>query len=344
MRDFAIFFAIYLIVALSLNLEHGYAGIPNFGKVLAVAGGAFTVAIFPGRIIAWLFNVYPGKDYASLEYHVTIVDKVNNILMNDPLLSLTIFFTTLAVAGLVGAFLGFIASYPAIRLREDYLAMILLAMGEGIQVIGYNYTPIARGTIGALVPDPFRWAGEYRYMMVAFFVLLICALVFLFFERLIRTPLGRMLKAIRDNEDAAESLGKDVARIRMKTIVLASMFGALGGALDAFKAMGVISTMYHRVSWTFWIWVMVILGGAGNNKGVLVGTLAVVALRRLIDYFKGYLAPFIPFSVVWLDYLLLGIMLILIQMYRPEGVIKEKPTPTLSYDKIEEFLSSEKKE
>jgi len=346
-RDFAIFFAIYLIVALSLNLEYGYAGVPNFGKVMAVAGGAFTVAFFPGRIIAWLFGIgsaeYNGlMDYASLEYHVTIVNEANRVLMGNPTISLGIFFATLGVAGFIGAVLGFIASYPAIRLREDYLAIMLLAMGEAIQVIGYNYTPIARGTIGALVPDPFGWTGELRYAVVAVFVVGICLVALFYLERLVRTPLGRMLRAIRDNEDVAESLGKDVTRIRMKTIMISSIIGSMAGALDAFKALGVISTMYHRVSWTFWPWVIVILGGAANNMGVVAGTFVFVTLRRLIDYFKEYLAPFVPFSVVWLDYLLLGIMLILVQMYRPEGIIREKPTPTLSHKKLEKIAHIKK--
>jgi len=339
-RDFAIFFAIYLIVALSLNLEYGYTGIPNFGKVLAVAGGAFTVGTFPGRVVAWLFNVKPGLDY--INDNTLIVTEVNKILARDPLLGISIFFLTLAVAGAVGAILGLVSCYPAIRLREDYLAITLLAMGEAIQVIGYNYRPLVKGNIGVLVPDPFGWAGDYRYVVVALFILGISLAVFLYLERLIRSPLGRTLRAIRDNEEVAASLGKDVTKIRMKTIIIASIIGSIAGALDAFKAGGVISTSYHRVSWTFWPWVIVILGGAGNNLGVIVGTFIFAALRRFIDYYKGYLGPFIPFNVVWLDSLLLGIALIVIQMYRPEGIIKEKPTPTLGYKRLKNILAARK--
>jgi branched-chain amino acid transport system permease protein len=337
-RDFAIFFAIYLIVALSLNLEYGYAGVPNFGKVLAVAGGAFTIAFFPGRIIAWLFGIGPGLDYVT--ENVAITTQVNEVLVNNPAIALALFFATLGIAGVIGAVLGFISCYPAIRLREDYLAITLLAMGEAIQVIGYNYAPICGGTLGIIVPDPFRWAGEFRYMVVALFVGGICLVVLYYLERLVRTPLGRMLRAIRDNEDVAESLGKDVTRIRMKTIIIASILGSIAGALDAFKSGGVISTSYKRVSWTFWPWVMVVLGGAANNMGVILGTLSFTALRRFIDYFKEQLAPIVPFQVVWLDYLLLGILLILIQMYRPEGIIREKPSPTLSHKKLKKIASS----
>ena len=345
LRDFVIFFAIYIIVALSLNLEYGYCGVPNFGKVLAVAVGAFTVGFLPGRLVAWLFNIgtaeYNGlADYATLRYHVTIVNEVNKVLAANPALSIAIFFVTLVVAALIGAALGYIASYPAIRLREDYLSIILLAMAEAIGVIGYNYTPIIRGNIGCLVPDLFGWAGEVRYMVVLLFVVGVCLMVIFYLERLVRTPLGRILRATRDNEAVAESLGKDVTRIRMKIIVVASVLGAIAGALDAFRKGGLVSTMYQAETWTFWPWVMVILGGAANNLGTLVGVLTFTALRRIIDYFKGYLNPFVPFSVVWLDPLLLGIMLILIQMYKPQGVIPEKPTPTLSEAELERIVRS----
>jgi branched-chain amino acid transport system permease protein len=337
-RDFAIFFAIYLTVALSLNLEYGYTGVPNFGKVLAVAGGAFVVGSIPGRIAAWLFNIGPGLDYIT--DNTEIVTEVNQVLMKNPAASMAIFFVTLVIAGAVGAILGLISCYPAIRLREDYLAITLLAMGEGIQVIGYNYSPIIKGNIGVLVPDPFGWAGDFRYAVIAVFIVGVCLAVSFYFEHLVRSPLGRMLRAIRDNENVAESLGKDVTRTRMKTIIVAATIGSIAGALDAFKAGGVISTSYQRTTWTFWPWVIVILGGAGNNVGVVAGTFVFTALRRFIDYYKGYLAPFLPFNVVWLDPLLLGVMLILIQMYRPEGIIKEKPTPTLSYKRIKEIISS----
>ncbi len=345
LRDFIIFLAIYLIVALSLNLESGYGGVPNFGKVLAVAAGAFTVGFFPGRLAAWLFNIgtaeYNGlADYATLDYHVTIVNEVNKVLEASPALSIAIFFVTLIVAASVGAAIGYVASYPAIRLREDYLAIMLLAMGEAIRVVGHNYTPIIRGNIGALVPDPFGWAGDIRYMVVLFFIVGVCLIVLFYLERLVRTPLGRMLRATRDNENVAESLGKDVTRIRMKVIIIASMIGAIAGALDAFKAGGIIATMYHRETWTFWPWVMVILGGAANNMGIVVGAFAFTSLRRLIDYFKRYLDPFVPFSVVWLEPLILGIMLILILLYRPGGLIPEKPTPTLSGKKLKKIVGS----
>jgi branched-chain amino acid transport system permease protein len=333
-------FAIYLIISLSLNLEYGYGGIPNFGKLFAVAGGAFVIGLLPGRIMAGLLGVGVGRDY--IEYNRLIITEVNGVLQGNVALSLALLLTSLVVAGIFGAILGFISCYPAIRLREDYLAISLLAMGEAIRVIGHNYTPIIGGTLGVAVPDPFRWAGDFRYFTSSLFMLGIALLVLFYLEVLVRAPLGRVLRAIRDNERAAESLGKDATRIRMKTIMVASVIGAVGGALYAFHTGNVISLTYHRAAWTFWPWVMVILGGAGNNIGVMVGAFAFVALRKFIIFYKDILTPFVPFDVVWLDLLLLGVALILIQMYRPAGIIQEKPTSTLSPEKLEKIAHPSK--
>lgn len=338
-RDLIINLAIYLIIALSLNLEYGYTGIPNFGKVLAVAGGAFAVGFFPGRMAASLFGIGSGLDYIKYN-RGTIVPQVNLLFEGNPAIALALFFITLAIAGAVGAILGLVACYSAIRLREDYLAIILLAMGEAIGVIGLNFPPIIGGTLGVAVPDPFRWAGELRYVVSLLFILGICLLVLFYLERLIRTPLGRMLRAIRDNENVAESLGKDVTRIRMRAIMVSSIIAAVGGALYAFNTGNVIAPTYNRVAWTFLPWVMVVLGGAANNMGIIVGAFGFVTLKRFIDFYKEQLGPFIPFDVIWLYYLLLGVGIILIQMYRPGGLIPEKPTHTLSSKKIEKMVGS----
>ncbi len=335
-------FAVYLVISLSLNLESGYAGIPNFGKLLAVAGGAFTVGFFPGRIAAWLLGIGPGLDYIT--YNAEIVTHVNQVLGKDTAFALGIFAATLVIAGIVGAVLGFIACYPAIRLREDYLGMTLLAMGEGIRVIGYNYPPIIGGTLGVMVPDPFTWAGDLRYMVISLFMLGVSILILFYLELLVRTPLGRMLRAIRDKEDVAESLGKNVTRIRMKTIIVSSVIAAIGGALYAFYTGGVISIAYGRAAWTFWPWVMVILGGAANNIGATLGTFTFVTVRKLITFYKDRLTQFVPFSVVWLDFLLLGVALVLVQMYRPDGIVPEKPTSTLGSKKLEKMVGPSGKE
>jgi branched-chain amino acid transport system permease protein len=196
--DILAYFAIYLIVNTSLNLEYGLTGIPNFGKVLAVAGGAFVVGAVPGRVMAnqlgilmgyravendpilseclkTLAQIKPkileGMDY--IEDNAVVGDCIRRVMVNDPLLSISLLAATVGLAAAVGAALGFVASYPAIRLKEDYLAMTLLAMGEFLAQVGYLDRTLVGGTLGVFAPDPYGWLGEYRFMASAFVILLV---------------------------------------------------------------------------------------------------------------------------------------------------------------------------
>jgi branched-chain amino acid transport system permease protein len=140
---------------------------------------------------------------------------------------------------------------------------------------------------------------------------------------------------MRDDEVAASSLGKNVVHLRMKVLAVGSALGAIGGALYAFYTCNCRAAAYHRFDWTFWPWVAMMLGGASNNVGVALGVLVFLATRYSITLLKVQLAPFVPFDVVWLDSLLFGMALILILMFKPEGLLREKPTHTISRKKIE---------
>ncbi|GBC68655.1 hypothetical protein HRbin01_00338 [archaeon HR01] len=360
--DVAALLGVYLIITVSLNIEYGYTGIPHFGKVLTVAGGAFLAGALPGRLGLLILQIFPpseavridcgvaaGRVITSIDEalnlyipcNVGVVDWLNRFLASNIGFALTVILATLIAAGLFGAFLGFISSYPGIRLRGDYLAMVLLAMGEILRIIGYNYEPLVGGTLGISLPNVFAWAGgEFRFIVATALILLVALGVYLYAELLVRSPLGRLLRAVRDNEVTAESLGKDVTSLRMKTLVVGSAISAIAGCLYALYTGGVIATTYNRVSWTFWPWVMVIMGGTANNVGALAGTSAFVVFRQLIIFYKDRLAGIVPFNVVWLDTLILGLVLIVILLYRPEGIIPEKPSLTLRREKLLKLISA----
>jgi len=339
--DLLAFFAVYLILALSLNLEFGYTGLPNFGKVLLVAGGAYIVAAFSGRFSQLVLNAAIGKDF--IKDNAAVMAEVNTRFSQEIYAALLVFFTTIILAALIGGVLGYLASYPAIRLREDYLGMTLLAIGEIARVVGQNYEPIAGGTLGVQVPDPFAWAGEVRFLAFTLVLLAFAGLIYLYAERLARSPLGRLLRSIRDNEKAAEALGKDSTRIRIKILVVGSAIAGMAGALYSFYAGGVVATAFNRVDWTFWPWLILIIGGAANNVGVAAGAFIFIGARRVIEFYKDSFT-FLPFDAVWLEYLLLGVILIVVLIYRPEGVIPEKPTPTISNRRLKAILSKAKEE
>lgn len=326
LTDLIAIFSIYAIINLSLNLEFGYAGIPNFGKVLAIGAGAFVAASVPGRIIASIANIE--GDY--IQNNLSMVAAADIWIVDNVGLTLLIFLFSFVIAALVGGVLGAITSYPALRLRGDYLAITLLAFGESIRIVGNNFPPLVGGTLGVQVPDPLSFVpDELRFPTASLILIIMAVVAYIYCEMTIRSPLGRSLRAVRDNELASESLGKNTGRVRMKTIIVASALAAIAGALYAIYTGSTIAIAFDRSSWTFWPFLMILIGGLANNKGVLVGTLLFVTLRKVIIFFKDSFEWIVPFDVVWLDMLLLGAILLVVLLFRPQGVIVEKPTHTL---------------
>ena len=319
--DLLALFSIYLIINLGLNLQQGVTGIPNFGLVLAVAGGAYITASLSTRLAIYLLNIHTTLD--PIVSNVSVLQLVNPILRSSPWLSLGFLALFLIIGGASGALMGLLSSAPAVRLREDYLAITLLAFGEILNVVGAGYDPLVGGPPGTSLPDIFGWAGQYRFYWATLIMLVVAVVIFVYIERLVRTPFGRVLRAIRDNENTARSLGKDITRYRMSAILIGSILCGIAGALWALYS-GAVTPSYDRFQYTFLPWLMILLGGMGSNVGTAVGTFVFVTLDELIDYFKYTFASFLPFNVVWLNYLLLGLLTIFILVYRPEGIVRER--------------------
>jgi len=283
-----------------------------------------------------------GAEYAYHLYKYKLVYQINTVLATNPLLSIAMLIFTLIVTAGLGAFIGYITAYPAIRLREAYLGITLLAFGDALQIIAWNYEPLVGATEGVMVPDPFRWigTGTVRFVSATFIILGIAILIFLYVERLDKSPFGRVLKAMRDSELAAQVYGKDILKLRAQALITGSALAAIGGALWAFYVGSMKAITYNRLVWTFWPWAYMMLGGTGNNVGVLVGVLVFSTIRTLIYSYKGVLSAIIPISPTWLEYLLVGLAIILIVLFRPQGLIPEKPALTLPRKRIEEIAGS----
>ncbi|WP_342819067.1 branched-chain amino acid ABC transporter permease [Candidatus Hadarchaeum sp.] len=324
---------VFLILTLSLNLDAGYCGIPNFGKVLAMIAGAFVVAFFPGRILASILGL--SGDFVV--DNASMIFQINNFLASDILISVALFIATIIVAVGFGMLVGYVSTRPAVKIGSGPLAIMLLAMGEGMRVIGINYAPLAGGSIGISAPDVFAWAGGDRFVVASVVLFAFSVAIFFYINRLTNAPLGRMLRAVRDNEIAAESLGINIVSVKLKTMMISSAIAAIAGALYAFYSGAVISTAYTRASWTFIPWAMMLLGGSANNVGVVGGVFTFVFLRKIIVMYKTELGPYLPFDVLWLELILYGVMVILILLYRPEGLIPEKRTKTLDLGTIKKL-------
>jgi len=341
-------FAIFLIVVLSLNLEVGRTGIAQFGRVLAVQVGAFAVGGLASRMLAWMVGLPFGAEYADPTINLFIVEKVNIVLSENLTLGLGFFALSLILAMIMGAFVGWLASRPAIRLREVYLGMSLLAYGDLLMWVAYNYKPIVGGSVGISVPDPFSairlkagpLGGFYRNVVVVCIMLLIALLVYLVVEKFTKSPFGRTLKMHRDNEVLAVTYGLDLVKTRTISLILGSAFAALAGALYVFYACACTAAAFTKLTWTFWPWAYMMLGGIGNNTGIAVGVLLFLTIRLLITQYRFDVAAalHLPFDPIWVEYTMAGLAMILIVLFRPMGLIPEKLETLLPRGRIENIL------
>lgn len=336
-------FAVGLIVTLSLNIEVGYAGIPQFGRVLTVLTGAIVAGAVPGRIMAAMLNEPWGAQYANHLVNFKLVEEINTkLLIPNPLFSTAILIFTLIIAAILGGIVGYITSYPALRLKEAYLGITLLAFGDALQIIAWNYQPIVGATEGVTVPDVFRWigAGPSRTLGSTFIILGFAILLYLYVEVTGRSPFGRALKAMRDSEVAAKVYGKNITRLRGNALIVGGALSGIGGALWAFYVGAMKAYTYNRLTWTFWPWAYMMLGGTGNNLGMFVGVLVFSIVRTLIYAYKTYLTYIIPINPAWLEYLLVGLAIIAISLFRPQGMLPEKPVLTISKERVEQIRKS----
>jgi len=328
-------FGIGLILALSLNIEVGFANIPQFGRLIAALMGAIAAGGIASRIIAAILGFPYGVEYISNNSY--IVTNINMELSKNPLLSLIFLLLTLAIAAFLGGIIGYASAYPSLRLREAYLGITLLSIGEILRGITYNYSPIVGGSVGIMVPDPFRFFGVYRYTGAIIVILLFAVLVFFLSERIARSPIGRTMKAVRDSELAAQVYGIDIVKIRTYALIIGGSIAAIAGALrvlsDAYIGVGGM----QRYEWTFLPWAYIMLGGVGNNLGVVLGVLIFSTARSLIMVYKTNLVQILPpyIDVSNLEYIFVGLTIILITMFRPKGILPEKPTLTLSRKDLE---------
>ncbi len=337
-----VYVIIFLIITLSYNLASGYTGIPDFGRAMAAGAGGFLCGYLPGRLVAKMLGIK--EDY--LENVILVVDKVNSALEKSPVLSIAILILTLVMAAVAAGILGLLASLPIFRgIRLFYLGVTLLSIQISFNTIVYHWEPIIRGEHGVPVPDPFRWLTGYsmfglppwlvRTLGVITASSLVLAVVGYYCISLARSPMGRLLKAVRDDERSVEALGMDVRRLYVKVMVLSYSLTGVAGALFAFYQGYVIGLHFERVTWTFWPIAMVILGGLASNRGTILGTSVFITIKRLITFYKADLEKFLPFSPVWLDGFLLGIVLILMLIYSPRGLLPERPEIPIEREEIE---------
>ncbi len=299
--DTVFFISFFGILALSLNLEYGYAGLDNFGKIGFTAVGAYTAGVLSAAF--------------GVPFPIALI-----------------------AAFLAGGVVGFLVALPTVRLRAEYLAMVTLVVSEMIRILLRNTPPnsIIGGVFGlrGMKPAlPFidnAILRNYVYVTISFGILLF---VYLLMERWGNSPLGRVLKSIRDDELASRSIGKFTYRYKLLTMFVANGLAGLAGALYAYYLLYLNPDNFIPVL-TFLVWTMVIVGGAANNAGTLLGTALVILLNRVTQILKDYIT--LPVEPNYLQMMIVGLLIVLFLMFKPQGVVPEKPVKTIAWSVLEE--------
>ena len=267
------------------------------------------------------------------------------------------------VGGLLAAIAAWLIGKIALGLRSDYLAIATIGVSEIIIFIIKNEDWLARGVknvIGLPRPVPYEidlqqssnfiyWSQAFGidvvdastlFVKICYTVLFLIVLFILYWlcEKALNSPWGRMMRAIRDNEVAAESMGKDVKTRHLQVFILGSAVCGIAGAMLVTLDGQLTPTNYHPLRFTFIIWVMVILGGAGNNMGAILGGFIIWFFWVEVEYIGLFLMDFLTSgfsddsafrnhmlnSAAYMRYLTLGLILVLVLRFNPKGLIPEK--------------------
>jgi len=297
----------YALAATGLAVHFGYGGLLNFGMAAFMAVGGYGYAI---SILSFGFPWWAG----------------------------------VFVGVLAGALFALVLGIPTLRLRADYLAIATIATAEVVRLLfltelfrewtnsagglsGYHQSfrdmnPFPPGTYGF---GP--WTYNENDLWVRVFGLLVLALSVLLVWALMRSPWGRVLKGIREDEDAVRSLGKNVFAYKMQALVVGGVIGALGGIV--FVLPSAVIPGSYSTSLTFFLWTILLLGGAATVFGPTLGAV----LFWVVFAFLGGLLPemarvgWLPMTTNQADvvrYIVIGVVLMLIVIYRPQGILGNK--------------------
>lgn len=298
----------YAVSALGLNLQFGYTGLLNFGHVAFMMMGAYGTAM--------------------------TVEAGGSLWLAIP------------VGILAAVLLGLVLGLPTLRLRADYLAITTIAAAEVLRLVVRSSWAerVTGGVFGiqgfageffALNPfrsaaiygfGPFLVTGRRLWVMLVGWPLVILA--YLVVRKLIRSPWGRLIRAIREDEDAVRSLGKNVFAKKLQALTLGGGLASLGGILLAVEQQNVNPATYIPIV-TFILYVIVILGGAGTIWGPLIGA----AIFQFFFFFLDTLMRESQANVSWVNalissagaaqvrFVLVGVGLMVLLAFRPQGLL-----------------------
>jgi branched-chain amino acid transport system permease protein len=317
--------AIYAVFTLALNVQFGYTGVFNFGIAGFFMIGAYTAAIF----------TKPPSDTEFVQYVGGFGDFFSpDVLDSEEWLR---FLVGTAAAGAAAGLLAFLLSIPTLRLRSDYLAIATIGIAEVIRRILIEERSLVNGTNGLVgIPRPLGgWfdPGDYKYVMLLI-AIGVAALMFVAVERGIRSPWGRVLRALREDEEVTAASGKNVFGFKMQGFVVGAVIMGIGGSIFGYQLGAVAPDVFDHFFGTFLIWAMLIIGGSGNNWGAVAGAFFVWGIWTIALQINGYDMPgAIQSRIFYIRDFLIGSLLVITLLVRPQGLIPEERRVSIWLDR-----------
>ena len=331
LSTFGVMAGVYAVLTLGLNVQWGGSGLLNFGIAAFFALGAFTTGLVTTAMPTGMRAQYIHQAFG----------------LEMP------FLVGVIAAGIACGILAWVIARATLELRLDYLAIATIGIAEIVRLIFQNERWIANGPrplggiprpLFCLVQEPScEWLPGWLTGIFApleprdyaFIYLVIVALVlfviYLVVERMSRSPWGRVLRAVREDPDSTAMSGKDVSSFKVQAFVVGAVVMGIGGALYAHYIVSIDYSHFQPLYGTFLIWVMLILGGSGNNRGAILGGLIIwfvwTGTASLADAFKPALEaihPDLPGRSPYLRFTLIAVLLEVILIFRPQGILAEQ--------------------
>ena len=314
---------IYAIFVLGLNIQWGFTGLFNAGVAGFIAVGAYTQALLTTPVSA--------RHIGGIELPIPLA---------------------MVIAMIFSAIVAYFIARICVRLRSDYLAIATIGIAEILRLVFKNELWATNGPRGvSQIPKAFEGTAEAwnlppllgkqnAWDQLAFLVMVLAlvAVIYVLLERARLSPWGRVMTAIRENEQAAAAAGKDIERFRVESFVLGAALMGLGGALLAQYLKQIDPQVSDPLTATFLVWVMLIAGGSANNKGAILGAFLLWTVWSATQILSGFLPNEIVvfgFEIgnlqvrsAYVRIFLIGLILQFILQQRPEGLLPEqRPAP-----------------
>ena len=287
---------IYALLTLGLNVQWGFTGLFNAGIAGFFGIGAYSTAILTT---------------AASERH----------LGGFGMPYIVGFLAAMLISGIIAYAVGKVC----LRLRSDYLAIATIGIAEIFRLVLKNETWATNGPRGvSQVPKPFETLPEpWNHIGFLALVLVVVAIVYVLVEAARKSPWGRVMTAIRENEPSARAAGKNVEVFRMEGFVIGCMIMALAGALAAHYLKFVDPNVTDPLLATFLVWVMLIVGGSANNKGAILGAFIMWTVWSASEIVTSRLPDELAIRAAYIRIFMIGLVLQIFLQKFPQGILPE---------------------